>query len=90
MTSYEFIVTRHRWLMPVILATQEAEVRRITVQASLGKWFTKPYVKKPYHKKLAEWLKVKALSSNPSTVKKNVYSIGYIVSPKGGTPYLVL
>jgi hypothetical protein len=24
-------VARHRWLMPVILATQEAEIRRITV-----------------------------------------------------------
>jgi hypothetical protein len=25
--------TRHRWLMPVILATQEAEIRRIAVQS---------------------------------------------------------
>jgi hypothetical protein len=25
------------WLMPVILVTQEAEIRRITVEASLGK-----------------------------------------------------
>jgi hypothetical protein len=31
----------------------------------------RPYLQKPYHKKgLVEWLKVKALSSNPSTMKK--------------------
>jgi hypothetical protein len=31
----------------------------------------KPYLKKTHHKKgLVDWLKVKALNSNPSTVKK--------------------
>jgi hypothetical protein len=47
------------WLTPVILATQEAEIRRIT--ASVGKYFAKPYPskKKPHHKKgVVEWLKV--------------------------------
>jgi hypothetical protein len=39
-------------------------------EASLGKQFVKPYLEKPYHKKgLVEWLKVKALSSCPSTTK---------------------
>jgi hypothetical protein len=44
---------------PVILATQEAEIRRITVKASLGNSSRDPILKKTYHKKgLVEWLKV--------------------------------
>jgi hypothetical protein len=38
--------------MPVILATQEAEIRRIKVQSQ-------PILKKTHHKKgLVEWIKV--------------------------------
>jgi hypothetical protein len=34
---------------------------------------TRPYLEKPFTKiRLVEWLKVKALSSNPSTSKKIV------------------
>jgi hypothetical protein len=44
------------WLMPIILAIQEAEIRRIAVQS--------------HKKELAEWLKVKTLSSSPSTKKE--------------------
>jgi hypothetical protein len=40
-------------------------------EASLGKEFVRPYLKKAHHKNgLVEWLKVKALSSNPNTTKK--------------------
>jgi hypothetical protein len=37
--------------MPVILATQEAEIRRIMVQRQhIGKEFCRPYLEKPHHK----------------------------------------
>jgi hypothetical protein len=40
-------------------------------KASLGKQFMRPYLGKPFTKiGLVEWLKVKALSSNPSTANK--------------------
>jgi hypothetical protein len=53
--------------MPVILATQEAEIRRIMLKASPGKQFTRPYLENTLYKKgLVEWLKVKVLSSSPS------------------------
>jgi hypothetical protein len=41
-------------------------------KASLGKWFTRPYLEKPYRIKfgLVEWFKVKAFSSSPSAAKK--------------------
>jgi hypothetical protein len=52
------LVAGSQWLKPVILATQEAEIRRIAVPSS-GKWFVRPYLKKPFTKKeLVEWLKV--------------------------------
>jgi hypothetical protein len=46
--------------MPVILATQEAEVRRITVQSQTWENSSRhPYFEKPITKKgLVEWLKV--------------------------------
>jgi hypothetical protein len=40
-------------------------------EVSPGKYFARPYLEKPYHKKwLVEWLKVYAMSSNASTTKK--------------------
>jgi hypothetical protein len=37
--------------MPVIPATQEAEIRRL--EGSLSKCFTRPYLEKTHHKKRA-------------------------------------
>jgi hypothetical protein len=40
-------------------------------EANLGKQFERPYLEKTLHKKgLVKWLKVKVLSSSPSTAKK--------------------
>jgi hypothetical protein len=37
---------RHRWFMPVILATQEAEIRRITARSQPQQIVQRPYLKK--------------------------------------------
>jgi hypothetical protein len=61
----------HQWLTPVILATQEAEIRRIAVRSQPGQIVHKTLFPKTLHKKgLVEWLKVKVLTSSPSTGKK--------------------
>jgi hypothetical protein len=63
-------------LKSIILAIQEAEMRRIKVQSQCGQIVQetlseKKKKKKNYHiKGLVEWLKVWALSSSPSTAKK--------------------
>jgi hypothetical protein len=61
----------HQWLMPVILPTQEAEIRRITVR-SLANSSMRPYLKEKTitNVGLVVWLKVKAPNSSPSTAKK--------------------
>jgi hypothetical protein len=57
--------------MPVILATQEAETRRIKVWSQPWQIVLKtPSRKYPSQKGLVEWLKVKALSSSPIITKK--------------------
>jgi hypothetical protein len=57
--------------MPVILAIQEAENRRITVLSQHGRNSSRDPISKNHitKKGLVKWLKVKALISNPSTAK---------------------
>jgi hypothetical protein len=54
-------LARHRWLKPVIIATQEAEIR-ITVQSQPRQIVHKTLSQKNHSKKkkkgLVEWLKV--------------------------------
>jgi hypothetical protein len=61
-------------LTTVIPATQEAEIKRISVESQPWQIVLKTlsWKKKKITKKLDwwRWLKVKALSSNPSTKKK--------------------
>jgi hypothetical protein len=49
-----------QWLTPIILATSEAEIRRIMVRSQPGEIVSKTlYQKKNLHKKgLVDWLKV--------------------------------
>jgi hypothetical protein len=62
----------HLWLTALILATQEAEIRRIMVRSQhWANSSVRPYLEKPFTKLgLVEWLKVKALSSSKKR-KKN-------------------
>jgi hypothetical protein len=62
------------WPTPVILATQEAEIRRVAVQSQPRQIVyrtlsQKKKKKKKSQKGLVEWFKVKALSSSPSSAK---------------------
>jgi hypothetical protein len=57
--------------MPAILATQEAEIRRISVQSHWRQIVRDTLSRKyPSQTKAAEWLEVKALSSSPIITKK--------------------
>jgi hypothetical protein len=76
---------RRQWLMPVILATRKAKIRRITVWSQPGKIVPRPYFEKRFTKiGLVEWLKVKTLSSSPRTTKKKKnLSLNICLTPSG-------
>jgi hypothetical protein len=54
-SAYKSLIpAKHQWFTPVILASWEAEIRRI----SLGKQFSRPYLKNNQHEPgLVEWPK---------------------------------
>jgi hypothetical protein len=61
----------HQWLMPIILATQEAEIRRIAIQSQPQQIVCETLSQKNHHEKgLVEWLKMKALNSSQYNNKK--------------------
>jgi hypothetical protein len=43
---------RHQWLTPIILATQETEIRKIGVQSQPGQIVQDPISEKPYTEKV--------------------------------------
>jgi hypothetical protein len=62
---------RALWLTAVIPATREAGIRKIAVRSQPQQIVLQTLSRKTLYKKgLVEWLKVKALSSNPSTARK--------------------
>jgi hypothetical protein len=60
MYQRDYNEARHQWLTPVILATQKAEIRMITVRSQPGEIVCETLSQKnPSQKKgLVEWLKV--------------------------------
>jgi hypothetical protein len=65
----------HHWLTPVLLTTQKAEIRRIVVPSQPRQIVSETLSRKYLPQKgLAEWLKVKALSSSPSTTHTHTHT----------------
>jgi hypothetical protein len=58
----------HWWLTPVILATLEAEIRRMLVRSQPWQVVFETLSQKKHFTeiRLVQWLKMKALRSNPS------------------------
>jgi hypothetical protein len=65
----EDTVASHQWLMPVILATQKTEIRRIVVQSQPGQIDGETLSQKKKKKHHKNGL-VETPSSNPSIVKE--------------------
>jgi hypothetical protein len=71
--------------MPIILATQETEIRRIVVKNQIEQIVHETLFgkKKIHHTKgLVEWLKLQALSSNPFLYCKKKRTRGKLLKHK--------
>jgi hypothetical protein len=81
--NQESFIARHQWLTPVILATQEAEIRMIVVQSQPGQIVCKTLFVYQTQKRAGEVAQVvehlpsksEALGSNSSTTKKKKKSL---------------
>jgi hypothetical protein len=76
------VLARHQLLTPIIIATQEAESRRIMVQSQSGQTVGETMSQKtPSQNRAGQMVQVvkhlprrcEALSSNPSTTKKGKF-----------------
>jgi hypothetical protein len=73
--NQNYLQAKCQWLTPIILATQEAERRRIMIRSQPGQIVLQdPIWKKLFKKRVVEWLKVKSLSSSPSTPSKTLFT----------------
>jgi hypothetical protein len=63
--------------MPVILATQKAEIRRMEVQSQQRQIVCETLPQNKTKRGLVEWLKVEAPSSSPSSTEKQQKKLGY-------------
>jgi hypothetical protein len=72
------ISARQPRLMPVIIATQEAEIRRIAVQSQPGQIVLQTLSQKPHHKK--GWRNGSRCRPNTRTQKKNTLHMNETVA----------
>jgi hypothetical protein len=64
-------IARHQWLTPVILVTQEAEIRRSMVQSQPGQIVLEtPISKKPSQKRAGGMAQGEGLACKPQNHKK--------------------
>jgi hypothetical protein len=69
---FERNVAGHKWLTPVILATQEEEIRRTATQSQLGQIVYRILSRKHPSQKMGWWSgsRCRPCISSPSTTKK--------------------
>jgi hypothetical protein len=73
------LVVGHLWLTPAILATLEAEIRRIVVQSQPGQILARSYLKKNHHKRAGGVAQGVGLEFKSPVPQKNVGVIVILV-----------